>query len=131
MDDPLLVRRLERVGYLPRDRQRFIKMNRTGGKILALDQFHDQCGDTVAALDPVDRGDVRVVQRHEQFGFALKSREAFRVGGNRGRQHLERHRPLQIRIGGPMDFAHPAGTKRITDAIPTKGSAGVECHDGA
>ena len=46
MDDALLVRRLERFGDLPRDRQRLIERNRSArdpiGERRALDQLHDQ-----------------------------------------------------------------------------------------
>ena len=46
MDDALLVRGFERVGNLPRDRQRFVERNGAAGdslrQILALDQFHDE-----------------------------------------------------------------------------------------
>ncbi len=36
---------------------------------------------TVRFLEAVDRGDVRVVQRRKEFGFALKPRQAIRIVG--------------------------------------------------
>ena len=46
MDDPQLVRRFERVGDLPGDRQCLIDRDRATGKalreLLALDEFHHQ-----------------------------------------------------------------------------------------
>ena len=49
VDDPLLVRRFERLGDLPRDRQRFVERNRPArdplGERLALDQLqHERAG---------------------------------------------------------------------------------------
>ena len=40
--------------------------------LLALDQFHDQGRRAPALFQAVDAGDVRMVQRREHFGFALK-----------------------------------------------------------
>ena len=49
MDDALLVRGLERVGDLPRDRQRLVHRNGTArdarGEVLALDELHDERAD--------------------------------------------------------------------------------------
>ena len=46
MDDPLLVRRFERLGDLPRDRQRLVDRDRAARdplrEILALDEFHHE-----------------------------------------------------------------------------------------
>ena len=46
MDDALLVRRLERLGDLPRDRQRLVDRNRPVrqplGEVVAFDQLHRQ-----------------------------------------------------------------------------------------
>ena len=55
------------------------------GQILALDEFHHERGEVGRLLEPVDRGDVRMVQRGEHFGFALKPREAIRIAGDRRR----------------------------------------------
>jgi hypothetical protein len=55
-------------------------------------------------LQTVDGRDVRVVQRGEHFGFALKAREAIGIACHRGRQHLDCNLTLQIRVGGPIDL---------------------------
>jgi hypothetical protein len=91
VNDPVLVRGLERIGDLPRDRQGLVERNRAPGdalrQILALDQFHHQgpyvvSGFSRTFLDAVDRRDVRMVERSEHFGFALKTREPIHVGGH-------------------------------------------------
>ena len=76
MDDPLLVSGFERLGDLPRDRQRLVQRNRRSsnavGQRRPLDELHDKCFAVGRVLEPVHRGDVRMIQRREDFGFALK-----------------------------------------------------------
>ena len=59
MDDPLLVRRFERVGDLPGDRQRFVERERAAcdpvGERRPLDQLEDQRVDAVRLFEAVDR----------------------------------------------------------------------------
>ena len=75
MDDPLLVRGFERLGDLLRDGQCFVDRDRASRdalrEILALDEFHHERRDAAALFEPVDAGDVRMVQRGEGLGFAL------------------------------------------------------------
>ena len=59
-------------------------------QVVALDQFHDERGEVCCLLEAVDRRDVRMVERREHFGFALKAREPIRIAGHRGGQHLDR-----------------------------------------
>ena len=44
------------------------------GQVLALDELHDQEPRAAGFLVAVDRGDVAVVQRGQQFGLALTAR---------------------------------------------------------
>ena len=130
VDDVLLVRGVERVGDLLRDRQRLVERDRAARdprrQVVAVDQFHDQGGEVRCLLEAVDRRDVRMVESREHFGFALKAREAIRIAGHRGRQHLDRHRPLQIAVGGAIDLAHAAGTDLRGDFVDAKAGAGSE-----
>ena len=87
VDDPLLVRGFERLRDLLRDRQRLVERDRAAcdalREILALDQFHHERGDALALFEPVDGGDIRMVQRGEDFGFTLKPREPVGVAPRR------------------------------------------------
>ncbi|MEQ1910004.1 MAG: hypothetical protein ABMA15_14340 [Vicinamibacterales bacterium] len=89
MNDALLVRRFERLGDLRRDGECFIARDRALRdplrQVVALDQFHDECGHVSALLESVDLRDVRMIQRCEHFRFALKAREPFRIGRQRRR----------------------------------------------
>jgi hypothetical protein len=60
-----------------------------------------QRDDPVGLLQAVDLRDVGVVQRGQYLGLALEPGQPVRVACHRGGQHLERHRALQIRVGGP------------------------------
>ena len=110
MDDPLLVRRLERLGDLLRDRQRLVERNRAPRdplrEILALDEFHDERLHAVGVLQAVDRRDVRMVQRGEDFGFALKPRQPVGVACQRRGQDLERDLTFQLRVRGAIHLPH-------------------------
>src|SRR4029077_5384539 len=109
---PALVRRIQRVHDLPRDRQRFVERYASGplllesfGKRPSLDQLEHQRVDVAFVLEPVDGGDVWVVQGREDFGFALKPRESAAVRGERWRQDLDRDLTFQLRVSRPMDLA--------------------------
>ena len=66
MNDPLLVRGLQRLGDLFRDRQRLIDRDRPAhdalGEIIALDQFHHERRDAPAFFKTVDVRDVRMIE---------------------------------------------------------------------
>ena len=53
------------------------------------------------------RGDVRMIQRGEDFRFALKSREPIGISRERGRQDLDRDLTLQLGIGRPIHLPIP------------------------
>ena len=78
-----------------------------------------------ASSRAVDGRDVRVVERREDFGLALETCEAFRVGRACGRQYLHRHVALQLRVGRPVDLAHPAHTDLGSDLIRTEAACRV------
>jgi hypothetical protein len=117
MDDPGLVRRLEGVHELPGDGERFVEREGTAGdhhrQILAVDEFHHQR----AGLDPVDRGDVRMVQRRQCFGFAREAHQAIGIVGEGVGEDLERDRAIELRIPGPIDFAHSASSECGDDFV--------------
>jgi hypothetical protein len=79
-------------------------------------------------LESVDRGDVRMVERREDFGFPLKARQAVRVAGHRAGQHLDRHRPFQIVVGRPIHLAHAPRAKGRDNLVGPDPGAGCESH---
>ncbi len=119
VNDPLLVRGLERIGNLPPDRQRFTDRNRALRDSLrervAFNQFEHQRAPAVHRLDAVDRADVRVVERRQHARFALEAHHAVAVVHKRGRQHFDGNVAAERGVAGPVDFTHAAGTKARSD----------------
>ena len=92
MNDPLLVRSLERIGELSRDRERFVEGDGAAGnplgEIVALDELHDEGVHVRGLFKSVDRRDAGMIQRGEDFGFLLKAGQPFSVLGERRRENL-------------------------------------------
>ena len=88
MDDPLLVRGFERLGDLLRDRQRLVE--RDGAARDALPPRSSPSTSSITSartsvrlLEAVDVRDVRMIQRGEDFGFALEAREPIGIARRR------------------------------------------------
>ena len=92
------------------------------------DQLHHESGLSVGPLESVDRGDVGVIQGREDFGFTLKAGESIDILRHRFRQHFDSDLPLQIRVGGSIHLAHPAGADLGGDFIRAEASTGCESH---
>ena len=67
--------------------------------------------DAVGVLQPVDRRDVRMIERGEDFRFALKPRQPVGVGCERRWQDFDGDVTLQLRIARAIDLAHTPGPK--------------------
>ena len=131
------MRRFERVRDLFRDRERVVDRDRSAGdalrQVLALDQFHHQRSYVVSALsrtlfEPVDGGDVRMIQRGKRLRFTRESRQAVRIVRKRLRQDLDRHVAIQPGIARPVDLPHPPFADRRGDFVDTKPGIGVKGH---
>ena len=85
MDDAFLVRGLERLGDLARDGEglgeRQAGRARGDRRASAFDQFEDQRGDAIRFFQPIDRADVRVIERRERPRFAREAGAALGIGG--------------------------------------------------
>ena len=78
MDDALLVRGFECVGYLPRDVERVLERDPGGAQghvseRLAIDQLHDQRVHAATFLDAVNLRDVRMIERREDVRLTLEA----------------------------------------------------------
>ncbi len=82
-----------------------------------IDQLHHESGLPVGPLESVDGGDVGVIQGREDFRFTLKPREPIDIFRHCLRQDFDGDVPLQIRVCGPIHFAHPAGADLASDFI--------------
>ena len=94
---------LERVGNLTGHGQRLVERNGPTRdplrQVLAGDELHDQRRDAVRILEPVNGGNVGVIERREDFRFALEPGQPVGVGRERGRQKLDGDLALQLRVG--------------------------------
>ena len=130
MSDPQLVRRFERVGDLPRDRQGFIERDGAAldalRQVLPFDQFHDDGSGPMTLFEAVDGGDVGMVQRGEHFRLALKPRQPIGVRRHRRRQRLDRDLTLQLGVGRPIHLPHPALADLGGDVVDAETRAGSE-----
>jgi hypothetical protein len=96
----LVVCRSERVGDLRPNRERFLERYCATRdplrQILALDQLHDQRMQASlpgarrrGPFEPVDSGDVGMIERGQRLRFAFESRGAFGVRSEHLGQHLD------------------------------------------
>jgi hypothetical protein len=121
-------------GDLLRDRQGVVEPNRATRnplrEIVALDQLHDERPDTVGVVEPVDAGDVRMIQRGEGLRFTLEAREPVRVLRERLGQNLDGDVAIQLRVARAVDLAHPAFADRRSDFIGAETGAGGQSQSG-
>ena len=59
-----------------------------------------------------------MVERGRLARLGLEPPPESRVGGELGGDHLERHRPSERDVGGPVDHAHAAAADEFVDAVP-------------
>ena len=94
MDDAALVRGVQRLADLRSDQQCLAARQYTRAQALrqrvALDELHDQEPHRLRALrrcllEPVDRGDVGMLELGEELRLALQAGEALGVRGELGR----------------------------------------------
>ena len=95
MDDALRVRRIERVGHLAGQPQRLAHRHRPSrddvGERVAFDELEHQGPNAVSVFDPVERRDMRMIERGEQPRFAIEPRQSIRIERGGGGEDLDRH----------------------------------------
>jgi hypothetical protein len=124
MDDPLFVRRAERLGDLPCDRERSRDRQRSSfeafGQRRAVDQFQHQRCHAIRFVEPIDRSDVRMVERGEQPRFARKPRAALEIVLEVPRQDLDRNVPTQLTVVRAIHLPHPTRAEHTGNRVRAK-----------
>ncbi len=132
MDDSLPVRGVEGLGdlraILQHLRQRQRATGQRVGQRFAVDQLHHQVVAALLLADVEQRADVGMAQRGDRLRLAPEAGEQRGVGGEVGRQHLDRHLAVEARVPGAVDLAHSAGADRRGDLVRTEPGAGIKCH---
>ena len=65
-----------------------------------------------------------MIERGEDFGFALEAREAVGIVRERVGQDLDRDVALQPRVARAIHLAHAAGAEQRVDFVRAEASAG-------
>ena len=133
MDDALLVRGLERLGDLPRDRQRVFQREPPARddhrEILALDELHHQSGPLASASgrkihDAIDLRDVGMVQRGQRLRLACETREPIGIAREELRQDLDRDVAIEPGVARAEHFPHSAFAQLPEDLEDADSHAG-------
>ena len=137
MDDAFLVRRLERLGNLPRNRERLsdcesgppgrdmsaAALTRTVNlclQRLAADPLEHQRRNAVEVLHAVNRADGWMAERGEHASFALEAHQRLVIPAQARRQYLDGDVAPQLRVVRTVYDAHAAGADRFQDFVWTK-----------
>jgi hypothetical protein len=86
-------------------------------QVLTGDELHRDEALPFGVVEPVDRGDVRVVKDGQEFGLAFEACEAFGFGGDALGEDLDRHLAVEGRIDRFPDHAHPAFADLLGQAV--------------
>src|SRR5271165_119818 len=112
MDDAAFVGVFEGFADLFGDRQGFGDGDGAGfdtvRKSGAFDQFHNQGVRDAGIFEAVDGGDVGVIERGEEGGFAAEAGQALGIGGDSGGQNFQGNLAAEFAVAGAVDFAHAA-----------------------
>ena len=76
----------------------------------------------------MDARDIRMVERGEKFGLALKASDAIGVCREGVRKDLERDIARETDVGGPIDLAHAPLAEQGHDFISAEAAARGERH---
>src|SRR5207237_9627763 len=132
VNDRLLVRGLERLRDLSRDRQRLVDRDRAARnpirERLALDQFEYERMSLTAVFETVDRGNVRMVERGEHLRLALEACEAIGIERERVGDDLQRDVATKLHVACAVDLPHAAGADGREDLIWAEAASGCESH---
>ena len=133
MDDPLLVRRFERLGDLRRHRQRLVDRNGPPrdpiGERRAFDQLHHQRVQAAGIFEAMDLRDVRMIECRKELRFPAEPCKAIGIVGDGGQQDFDRDVAIQLRIEGAIDLAHTAGADQTSDLVGAEPRASLEPHN--
>ena len=112
MDDPPPVRRFERQGDLPGDRQRVIDGKGAARDPIrerrTVDELHHQRVRAAGILETVNLRDVRMIEGREDLRLLMEACEALGARGESWQQHLECHVTMERRVARPIHLSRAA-----------------------
>jgi len=132
VDHAAVVRDLEGARDLTANIDRLVDGQRaalqTLGEIRAVDQLHDDEVGLPGVLDAVDGGDVALVQRRQQLGFAFEAAQPLGILRQLGREQLDRHLAIELAVDRLPHHAHPALADLLDESVVQKGLSGLDGH---
>src|SRR5467141_4257320 len=132
MHDAARVGGLDGRGYLSADLQRLASRERASGKALRerlpLDELVYEVVRALHVLEPIDAGDVRMVEGGEQLRLALEAREALGVGGEHWRKGLDGDGAVEAGVAGAIHLSHAPGTLRRDNLVIADAGTGHKPH---
>jgi hypothetical protein len=132
MNNAVSMRRVERVGDLGPDSKHLVDRQRAAQQAvrqrLTRKMFHHEEVDAVLRADVVERADVRVGEARDRAGFVAEAFLTIGIGGEVGRQNLDRDRTIQPGVARFVDLAHAACPERASDLVRTESASGTERH---
>jgi len=133
VDDAALVRLAERLADLGAPGAKLAKRHRAAAQScregLAKDELHDEESRALHRfLQPVERRDVRVVQRGQQPRFPLEPCQTLRVVTQIRRQNFDRHLTSEPCVLGLVHLAHAAGADLRDHPVVKQRLAGSNRH---
>jgi len=91
-------------------------------------ELEDDTRQALGLLEPIHRGDVGMVERREEFRYALEARQPIRILRERLRQDLDRDVALQPRIARAVDLTHSARPDERDHFVDSETNAWREGH---
>jgi hypothetical protein len=98
------------------------------GEGQSTDQLHHERDTALRTFESVHRGNVRMVQRSQQAGFALESGEALRITREDVGKDLERNITVETGIPREVDFTHRAGTEQAANLVGAEPHRALQGH---
>ncbi len=89
----------------------------------AFDQLQHQRARVAALFQAVDRCDIGMIQRGEDFGFPLEPGESLRVSDKGVGEDFQGHVPVKACVRRPIDDAHPAFAETAGDLEDAEATA--------
>ena len=120
VDDAVLMGEPERIGNLGQDCRRGVRHERVLaleaiGQRLAHDVLHGEPEQRSALRDPVNRDDVRMVERGRGTSFALEALDQPRSIRQLRGQDLDRDLAVELEVAREEDYGHPAAPEQLLD----------------
>jgi hypothetical protein len=128
VDDTGFVPRFEGFRHLLRDRERFAEGDGTEGDPLRERWAFHELEHQSVLLEPVDRRDVRMVERRDEPRLTLEPRDPIRIGGELVGKDLDSHLAAELGIPSAVDLAHAALADGRDDLVRPEARSRGEWH---